>query len=401
MLHSQQETSRIPFGIATDFSVYSIMAMHLKIPSFLLISLFLTSSSWGQSKLVIVLRVDDILSRNTAIQPRSIVAFEAAAEQRGAKVTWVTIPHRLIESSNADGALTRELRASVLKGHEVAQHGHNHICLKCGSSGHEFFCMTQGVPFTLNEQLAMIDDGLGILADSIGVHPTAFVSPGHNEDTTTYRALVERGFPFISTTKVSTKQMVRPGLFNLAHHNEYTWALTATNYGAAVSNALASVRAQGEADGYFAFLFHDYFTRSGYEGGIVIRWLGEVLDSLKARYGERLEFLTLSEAAARFEGGATVVEETRAVPTRAELLGNFPNPFNPMTVVSIQLSVVSRVDLRIFDLLGREVAVLASGEKSAGEHRVTWDARGMASGMYVCELRAGGVVQRMKMMLMR
>ncbi len=192
------------------------MVNYLKMPSFLLICLFLTSSSWGQSKLIIVLRVDDILSRNTTIQPRSIVPFEAAAEQRGAKVTWVTIPHRLIESSNTDGAMTRELRASVQKGHEVAQHGHNHICPKCGSSGHEFFCTTQGVPFTLSEQLAMIDDGLGILADSVGVRPTAFVSPGHNEDTTTYRALVERGFPFISTTKVSTKQMVRDEGFDEA-----------------------------------------------------------------------------------------------------------------------------------------------------------------------------------------
>ena len=75
-------------------------------------------------------------------------------------------------------------------------------------------------------------------------------------------------------------------------------------------------------------------------------------------------------------------------PTTITLHQNYPNPFNPSTVISYQLTGNSMVSLRVFDALGREVAVLVDELKSAGNHQVTFDATGLASGVYYYVLNA-------------
>ena len=81
------------------------------------------------------------------------------------------------------------------------------------------------------------------------------------------------------------------------------------------------------------------------------------------------------------------------------LAQNYPNPFNPATVISFRLSTASMVDLRVYDLLGREVAVLATGERLAGTHNVEFDASRLPSGMYLYRLSAGTFTQTKKMLL--
>ena len=66
----------------------------------------------------------------------------------------------------------------------------------------------------------------------------------------------------------------------------------------------------------------------------------------------------------------------------------YPNPFNPVTTVPYTLAERSEISLRIFDVLGREVAVLASGLRDAGEYRIHWQAANMPSGLYFCRLDA-------------
>jgi len=70
---------------------------------------------------------------------------------------------------------------------------------------------------------------------------------------------------------------------------------------------------------------------------------------------------------------------------------NYPNPFNPRTAVSYQLSAVSKTKITVFDLLGREVAVLVDEVKNAGYYDVTFDASRLASGMYVYRLDASAL----------
>jgi hypothetical protein len=89
------------------------------------------------------------------------------------------------------------------------------------------------------------------------------------------------------------------------------------------------------------------------------------------------------------------------LPNRVELAQNFPNPFNPNTVIGFRLSVAGEANLRIYDLLGREVAVLVDGMQAAGAYTVTFDATTLASGVYVYTLRAGDRVVTKKMLLMK
>jgi hypothetical protein len=103
------------------------------------------------------------------------------------------------------------------------------------------------------------------------------------------------------------------------------------------------------------------------------------------------------------------------VPAQYRLEQNYPNPFNPVTTILYQIAgsreygVGSRektdgmghVKLAVYDLLGREVAVLVDGYQTPGEHRVTFDARKLASGVYFYRLSAGGQVAVKRMILVR
>jgi len=98
----------------------------------------------------------------------------------------------------------------------------------------------------------------------------------------------------------------------------------------------------------------------------------------------------------------TGVQQASAVaPSSFQLSQNYPNPFNPTTVVSGQWTVDSSVRLVVYDVLGREVALLADGRYPAGRYSFTFDARGLASGTYFCRLTAGSFSVIRKMTLVR
>jgi photosystem II stability/assembly factor-like uncharacterized protein len=89
------------------------------------------------------------------------------------------------------------------------------------------------------------------------------------------------------------------------------------------------------------------------------------------------------------------------IPISMELMQNYPNPFNPRTVVSGQLPVASRVKLAVYDILGREVAVLVDEKKEAGKFEVTFDGGRLSSGVYIYRMEAGGSVASRKMVLLK
>jgi hypothetical protein len=80
---------------------------------------------------------------------------------------------------------------------------------------------------------------------------------------------------------------------------------------------------------------------------------------------------------------------------------NYPNPFNPSTTIRYALPHRSQVTLTVFNTLGQQVATLVAGEVDAGFHEVTFDASGLASGVYFYRLHAGGYTQIRKMLLVR
>lgn len=104
----------------------------------------------------------------------------------------------------------------------------------------------------------------------------------------------------------------------------------------------------------------------------------------------------------RQTGGPTFsAPEGKSLPVSFSLCQNFPNPFNPTTTIRYQLPGVSDVKLVVYDVLGRELAVLVNERKPAGEHNAVFDANGMASGVYLYRLTAGSFVETRRMLLIR
>jgi hypothetical protein len=80
---------------------------------------------------------------------------------------------------------------------------------------------------------------------------------------------------------------------------------------------------------------------------------------------------------------------------------NFPNPFNPSTAIEFALPKASFITLKIYDLLGNEVTTLVAEKLPAGKHQRVWEAKGLASGVYLYRLEAGEFVQTRKLILLR
>jgi hypothetical protein len=100
------------------------------------------------------------------------------------------------------------------------------------------------------------------------------------------------------------------------------------------------------------------------------------------------------------EFGPVAVEE-EGLPSRFQLYQNYPNPFNPSTQITFSLTQPSHVELKVYDLLGREVESLIAGALASGEHQITFQAGQLPSGVYLYRLEAGSVVQIKKMVLVK
>jgi hypothetical protein len=98
---------------------------------------------------------------------------------------------------------------------------------------------------------------------------------------------------------------------------------------------------------------------------------------------------------------ATPSDKPNALPASFALSQNYPNPFNPSTVISYQLPIGSQISLKVYDVLGREVATLVNERKAAGSYTATFDASKFSSGVYFYKLQAGNFVQTKKMLLVK
>ena len=89
------------------------------------------------------------------------------------------------------------------------------------------------------------------------------------------------------------------------------------------------------------------------------------------------------------------------VPTRFELAQNYPNPFNPSTKIRFTIPEAGLVTLKVYNLLGEEVATLLNEEQTTGVYEVTFDARQLSSGIYFYTINSGDFVASKKMILLK
>ena len=95
------------------------------------------------------------------------------------------------------------------------------------------------------------------------------------------------------------------------------------------------------------------------------------------------------------------VADVQAMPQTISLFQNFPNPFNPGTVIRYELHAAARVKLMVFDALGREVVTLVDEDQGPGIREARWNALNVPSGVYYCRLQAGSRLETRKMIVLK
>lgn len=102
-----------------------------------------------------------------------------------------------------------------------------------------------------------------------------------------------------------------------------------------------------------------------------------------------------------YDGLITSVEQTSDVPKDFTLKQNYPNPFNPTTNIQYSIPEASFVELKVYDVLGNEVATLVNEEQAAGVYRADFSGSDLASGLYIARITAGNYTNTIKMSLLK
>jgi hypothetical protein len=97
--------------------------------------------------------------------------------------------------------------------------------------------------------------------------------------------------------------------------------------------------------------------------------------------------------------GVSGIDNTSDIPLEYRLEQNYPNPFNPSTKISFSIPEKSFITLKVYDILGNEVASLLNEEKPAGYYNLDFNASRLSSGVYFYKLKSNGIVQTRKMIL--
>lgn len=156
-----------------------------------------------------------------------------------------------------------------------------------------------------------------------------------------------------------------------------------------------------------------FFPDSGGFRAVAILWARAKIDHLLELieiYGETdelvqqvtdlsLRFQILTEYTAFYIDPTKIENDEIVSPKEYKLWQNYPNPFNPSTTIKFTLPKVTYVTVKVYDILGREIAILVDGLKNAGTFEVNFDGAGLASGIYFCMIKAGDFSQTMKMVL--
>lgn len=181
---------------------------------------------------------------------------------------------------------------------------------------------------------------------------------------------------------------------------------------------------------YWRDMYHAYSTDGGttWTYGGVFPGMSNTLSEVFAHAGQHLEFIApntyrahivyladLTTGVAPFDGVlsdnplmyttfdivTTSVGEEGELVSNYELSQNYPNPFNPSTTISYTLAERSNVTLKVYDVLGKEVANLVNNSQDAGTYQVNFDASNLSTGLYIYTLNAGNFTSSKKMMLVK
>ena len=103
-----------------------------------------------------------------------------------------------------------------------------------------------------------------------------------------------------------------------------------------------------------------------------------------------------------FSGEAVSVEDTETiVPYQFSLQQNYPNPFNPVTTIDCQLAIPGHVSIKVYNVVGQEIATLVNEFRKPGKYSVVWDAVGFPNGVYLYKIETSSFTETKKMLLLK
>jgi photosystem II stability/assembly factor-like uncharacterized protein len=158
-------------------------------------------------------------------------------------------------------------------------------------------------------------------------------------------------------------------------------------------NGLQDVYA-GTYNGLFRMRYGQTWTKIGFNGQTVLALAFDNSHNLLAGLYQGGIYMSTQPV-------TTVELLSGELPALTRLEQNYPNPFNPTTNFKLQIASLEFVSLKVYDILGREVATLLEEIKQPGLYEVIWDASGFASGVYYYKLSAGNFSEMKKMVLVR
>lgn len=254
------------------------------------------SSKTTEREITVFIRVDDIFMRESKITPQEIDSFLEIAEKHNAHVILATIPARLMQLTNHNGKMAQQLRDYANRGHQISQHGYNHICPFTSTTNWEFY--TPNIKgYTHEQMIAKITEGKHLLEAAIGRKVTNYVGPGSDNTYVVDRdddSIREIGFVWLSDPKTS-KPYFKDNKGYFFSLNDYCWALTEENYKKNMDEAKEDFKKAIEKEDFWGFLFHDHFTRKNYNNGITLKWFDEFLTWMESQKGIKIKYSTLDE----------------------------------------------------------------------------------------------------------
>ena len=176
-----------------------------------------------------------------------------------------------------------------------------------------------------------------------------------------------------------TNSLMQMGLFYLDGSNRVP----------IVSNTIDIFNVKDWTEHSISFSANDHLAAVGKKLGIALKDRAAV-----ARTWFRIDNVRL------FKAGVTDVNDNSIVPTNFSLAQNYPNPFNPSTKISYSIAKQGKVRLSVYDILGREVAVLVNSEQNVGTYNVQFNAEKLSSGIYFYRLQSNNNTMAKKMILM-
>ena len=251
----------------------------------------------------------------------------------------------------------------------LAGDGQGHPHMVYVESNGIYHMMWDGLEWSWPVRVDAAADTISVSRPCISIGPNDVLYVTWNQETSQY--------PYVSNAFYATSTDLGQ---NWSGPVQLSQAAESDAYGASVKRITIGRKVRPEIPGVF-------------EGGADVTWAQYNSQSALGwdiMYG-RIPYVT------------TAVEspEHAARPERFALHQNYPNPFNASTTIRFQLAETAPVRLEIYNLIGQRVAGLVQGRLAAGHHTVRWDARDLASGVYLCRLQAGDAQQVRKMILLK